>query len=59
MLIILSLYGGSEANFYFVSDYCSLEALDTNMSIVLASVTLPFLLMFIVWLFSLPFDLCS
>ena len=43
MLIILSLYEGSAAKKKkrrrFVLDYCSLEALDTNVSMVLASMT--------------------
>ena len=49
MLIILSLYGGLAAKKQqqqqqqqkqkHVLDYCSLEALDTNVSVVLASVT--------------------
>ena len=43
MLIILSPYGGSAAKERkkrkLVLDYCSLEALDTNVSMVLASVT--------------------
>ena len=41
VLIILSLYGRSAAknNNKMVLDYCSLEALDTNVSMVLASMT--------------------
>ena len=41
VLVILSLYGESAAKkkFFFFLDYCSLEALDTNVSMVLASMT--------------------